>query len=75
MTECVALLRGINVGRAKRIAMAELRGLVAELGFTNVRTVLNSGNVVFQSTPITVTDAALQLRKQSQVVLAFRRES
>lgn len=47
MTECVALLRGINVGRAKRVAMADLRELVAGLGHANVRTVLNSGNVVF----------------------------
>jgi uncharacterized protein (DUF1697 family) len=47
MTECVALLRGINVGRAKRVAMADLRDLVAGLGHANVRTVLNSGNVVF----------------------------
>lgn len=43
----IALLRGINVGRAKRIAMADLRSLFEELGFTDVRTVLNSGNVVF----------------------------
>ena len=43
----VALLRGINVGRAKRVAMADLRTLVAGLGFTDVRTLLNSGNVVF----------------------------
>ena len=43
----VALLRGINVGRAKRIAMADLRALVAKLGYGNVRTLLNSGNVVF----------------------------
>ena len=43
----VALLRGINVGRAKRVSMAELRAVVAELGYTNVRTLLNSGNVVF----------------------------
>jgi uncharacterized protein (DUF1697 family) len=43
----IALLRGINVGRAKRIAMADLRTLVEELGFSDVRTVLNSGNVVF----------------------------
>src|SRR4051812_614199 len=43
----VALLRGINVGRAKRVAMADLRGLVADLGFGDVRTLLNSGNVVF----------------------------
>jgi uncharacterized protein (DUF1697 family) len=43
----VALLRGINVGRAKRVPMADLRELVSELGYSDVRTVLNSGNVVF----------------------------
>lgn len=43
----IALLRGVNVGRAKRIAMADLRGLVADLGFGDVRTVLASGNVIF----------------------------
>ena len=43
----VALLRGINVGRAKRVAMADLRKLIEELGYEDVRSVLNSGNVVF----------------------------
>lgn len=43
----VALLRGINVGRAKRVAMADLRVLVAALGYQDVRTLLNSGNIVF----------------------------
>jgi len=43
----VALLRGINVGKAKRIAMADLRAAVEALGYTEVRTLLNSGNVVF----------------------------
>jgi uncharacterized protein (DUF1697 family) len=43
----VALLRGINVGKARRIAMADLRGLVVSLGYGDVRTLLNSGNVVF----------------------------
>ncbi|MGO4380568.1 DUF1697 domain-containing protein [Pseudoduganella sp. RAF53_2] len=43
----IALLRGINVGRAKRIAMADLRKLLTGLGFADVRTLLNSGNVVF----------------------------
>ena len=45
----VALLRGINVGKAKRIAMADLKKLVEGLGYRDVRTVLNSGNVVFAS--------------------------
>jgi len=43
----VALLRGINVGKAKRIAMADLRTLMEQLGYQDVRTLLNSGNVVF----------------------------
>jgi uncharacterized protein (DUF1697 family) len=43
----VALLRGINVGRAKRVAMADLRALVEGLGYADVRTLLASGNVVF----------------------------
>lgn len=43
----VAFLRGINVGRAKRVAMADLRAVVESLGYGGVRTLLNSGNVVF----------------------------
>ena len=43
----VALLRGINVGKAKRIAMADLRDAVGSLGHSDVKTLLNSGNVVF----------------------------
>ena len=43
----VALLRGINVGKAKRVAMADLRRVFEGLGYTDVRTLLNSGNVVF----------------------------
>ncbi|MBN1424166.1 DUF1697 domain-containing protein [Candidatus Fermentibacteria bacterium] len=50
MTRCIALLRGINVGRsAKRVAMADLRALLEGLGFSNVRMVLNSGNAVFHA--------------------------
>ncbi len=49
MPKFVALLRGINVGKAKRIPMAELRALLSALGYTGVATLLNSGNAVFQS--------------------------
>jgi len=49
MTRHIALLRGINVGTAKRIAMADLRALMAGLGFAGVRTLLNSGNAVFDA--------------------------
>lgn len=47
----IALLRGINVGTAKRVAMADLRALVEGLGYGNVSTLLNSGNVVFTIPP------------------------
>lgn len=43
----IALFRGINVGKAKRISMAELRQLFEGIGYGNVQTVLNSGNVVY----------------------------
>lgn len=49
MTVHIALLRGINVGGNKMVAMADLRALVASLGFSDVRTLLQSGNVVFRS--------------------------
>ena len=45
----VALLRGINVGKAKRVPMATLRHLLADLGHSDVQTLLNSGNAVFQA--------------------------
>ena len=43
----VALIRGINVGRNKRVAMADLRALLKSLGYGEARTLLNSGNAVF----------------------------
>jgi uncharacterized protein (DUF1697 family) len=49
MTTCIALLRGINVGKAKRIAMADLRALLEEMAYTDVATLLNSGNVAFKA--------------------------
>ena len=45
----VALLRGVNVGRAKRVPMADWRALLEELGCEGVRTILNSGNAVFRA--------------------------
>jgi uncharacterized protein (DUF1697 family) len=47
----VALLRGINVGGRNKVAMADLRAVVAELGHTGVSTYINSGNVLFTAGP------------------------
>ena len=57
-TRNVALLRGINVGKAKRVAMADLRALVEGLGYAHARTLLNSGNVVFSAADDPATAAS-----------------
>jgi uncharacterized protein (DUF1697 family) len=58
----VAFMRGINVGTAKRVAMADLRVLAEQLGFTQVTTVLNSGNLIFDSKARGANQLALSLR-------------
>jgi len=44
----VAFLRGINVGGHKKVPMAELKEELAKLGYKNIITILNSGNVIFE---------------------------
>ncbi|MEH3157222.1 MAG: DUF1697 domain-containing protein [Gordonia paraffinivorans] len=67
MAEYVALLRGINVGGI-RIAMADLRALVSELGHGDVSTVLASGNVRFTSD----SDDVAALRSTLEAALSDR---
>jgi uncharacterized protein (DUF1697 family) len=49
MPRQIALLRAVNLGSHKRVAMAQLRELLAALGYGDVRTYLQSGNVVLTS--------------------------
>jgi len=49
VTRQIALLRGINVGKNNRIAMADLRAVLGELGYEAVKTHLISGNAIFTS--------------------------
>jgi len=63
MSTHVALIRGINVGRAKRVAMADLRAIVEGLGCGDVRTLLNSGNVVFTAPASGKKDFAGRIEK------------
>ena len=63
MPTFVALLRGINVGKAKRVAMADLRQVIESLGYSNARTLLNSGNAVFESSRALRKNAAEELRE------------
>jgi len=45
----IALLRGVNVGGNNKIDMKQLRAAFLEAGYVNVRTYINSGNVIFSS--------------------------
>ena len=49
MTTYVALLRGINLGATNKIAMPALRAMTEELGYTDVATYINSGNLIFRT--------------------------
>ena len=59
----ILLLRGINLGSHKRIAMPELRAVLSEAGFEDVRTYVASGNVVLSAaaSPAEVGAAAERL--------------
>lgn len=49
MKRYIAFLRGINISGKNRIPMAELKKAFEALGFSVVKTYLNSGNVIFTS--------------------------
>jgi uncharacterized protein (DUF1697 family) len=63
VTRQVALLRGVNVGKGNRIAMAALRELLGGLGYTDVTTLLNSGNAVFSSPKDSAKEATARIGK------------
>ena len=61
MNTYIALLRGINVGGRNKLPMADLRALLAEMGLHNVKSYIQSGNVVFQSERTDVDALAQQI--------------
>ena len=56
MTIHIALLRAVNVGGRRPIIMEELRDLLTELGFVGVRSLLQTGNLVFRSNALKGSD-------------------
>lgn len=66
----IALLRGINVGGSNKIKMGDLTRLFESLGYRNVRTYIQSGNVVFESGDET-SDASTKLEKSIKEEFGF----
>lgn len=50
MARYVAFLRGINLGPTNKVSMPELRAMATDLGYADVATYINSGNLIFTST-------------------------
>ena len=68
MEKYVAFLRGINVGRRHKVPMADLRSELKKLNFQNIATVLNSGNVLFETDENLYED---ELSNQLESVFGF----
>ena len=65
----VAFLRGINVGGHNKIKMVTLREMFAALGYKNVKTYINSGNVIFET--IEADDNALAAKVEQAIQAEF----
>jgi uncharacterized protein (DUF1697 family) len=63
-TQYLALLRGINVGGKNLVRMADLRAAFAELGFADVATYIQSGNVLFRAPRQARAELALQIERE-----------
>jgi uncharacterized protein (DUF1697 family) len=68
MARQIALLRGINLGSHRRVSMGTLRELLVELGYGDVRTYLQSGNVVLTSS---ASPERLQRKLEQQIAKAL----
>src|SRR5262249_4680061 len=72
MTRYAALLRGINVAGHAKVAMPDLRDLLSGLGFVNPRTLLQSGNVVFEADGKTAGELERLLEQEAARRLELR---
>jgi uncharacterized protein (DUF1697 family) len=71
MATFIALVRGINVGGHKKIAMADLRDLLLRMGFKDTKSLLNSGNLVFRSKTLATGRLELLLEAETKKQLSF----
>jgi len=74
MTTSVALLRAVNLPGHNKVTMADLRGFCAGLGFADARTLLQSGNLVFESARRTPAQLERLLEGEAARRLALRTE-
>lgn len=71
MKTYISILRGINVSGHKMIKMDALKQLYVDLGFSNVQTYIQSGNVVFQSQSQNTNEIATQIEEKISEIFKF----
>lgn len=65
------MLRGINVGGHKKVPMARLRAMCETLGFEQVRTFIQSGNIIFEAAGRNTSDLSATIEKKMQAEFGF----
>lgn len=71
MITYITLLRGINVSGKKKIKMADLRSHLEELNFKNIKTYIQSGNILFKSTETSLSTLEKQVKDKIQEKYGF----
>lgn len=71
MKTYIALLRGINVGGHRKVPMAELRDLLTNIGCSDVKTYIQSGNVIFKTKEKPSTQIETKIRKAIETYFGF----
>lgn len=70
MKTYIALLRGINLGKHNALQMADLRALFADLGYLDIQTYIQTGNVIFRS-PESILPKQLNRQLDKAMMTAF----
>lgn len=71
MITYIAMLRGINVGGHKKIKMDLLLNLYESLGFTNIKTYIQSGNVIFDSPNLNIQELTEKIEEKIKSSFSF----
>ncbi len=71
MTTYISMLRGINVSGQKKIKMEVLKKLYESLGFQNVRTYIQSGNIIFECSDTDISELIHQIEQKIKNSFGF----
>lgn len=71
----VAFLRGINVSGKNSIKMAALKAMFESLGFNNVETYIQSGNVIFEFKPYDTVSLEIKIKEEINKIFGFHIET